>query len=104
MTSKENFFTPDSPLSDQEQRYCRCVIKVGGKQCKAGEKCSSPYPICKKSTGQSANVSCGKYYNYPEFTDDYLRTYAIMRQIPIPEPYNKQEMLTNIANWKLYKG
>jgi hypothetical protein len=115
------FFLPDTSLSEKQQKWCKCVIKVADKQRGAcntekawfetrdGQECYNPYAVCSKSIGTSTR-ECGKNYDFRSFSDNHLITYAQLHQkdksginIQIPEPYNRDEMLSNIKRWKELK-
>jgi hypothetical protein len=81
-------------LTDQESRYCSCVLKVGSKN-----KNVNPYAICTKSVGINSR-NCGKNYDYGNMEDTYLLTYARLSKIKIPRPYNREKLINNIYDWK----
>ena len=111
-----NYFKPNADLSDQEKKWCRCVLKVSAKQPSAcniekawfekrdGETCYNPYAVCSKSVGTSTR-KCGENYDFESLSDSHLKAYAELHQkgsnqIEIPIPYNRTEMLENIKKWK----
>lgn len=50
---------------------------------------------------------CGCSHNEPDknsFYDEYLKTYAALKQISVPNPYTTDKMLKNIGLWKINKG
>ena len=108
------FFKSDSTLSDREEKYCRCVLKVGDKQkgacnterawfeTREGHTCYNPYAVCAKSTRTSSR-SCGENYSFETLSDDHLVTYAQLSKIDIPSPYNRSQLLSNIQRWKQQK-
>ena len=104
----------DSGLTEGEQKYMRCVVKVAAKnaeQCNReklwfetvdGKECYNPYAVCAKSTRHSCR-GCGDAYNLEGFTDDQLKAYASLNRVNIPSPYNRDMMLKNIYSWKEQK-
>lgn len=120
--SKSDFFLPGTTLTDQQQKWCRCVLKVADKQKGAcnieqawfqqrdGQQCYNPYAICSKTVGTSVRT-CGSNYNFEALSDDHLLAYAQLHQksksgnnIAIPSPYNRSQMLKNIRDWKQREG
>ena len=100
------FFKDNNNLTEKEEKYCRCVLKVGEKQpesCNLGEKgrgrCYNPYAVCAKSVGTTSR-RCGENYNFEELSDEQIKTYARLSKIAIPRPYDRQEMLNIIYKWK----
>jgi hypothetical protein len=115
VSTRANLFLPGNTLSEQEQKYCHCVLEVAAKQpgaCSAerawfeqrdGRTCSNPYAVCAKTTGTSYR-HCGANYNYEALPDREIEAYANLSHIPVPEPYNRAQMITNIYQWKESKG
>lgn len=54
----------DAPLSEQERKYCRCLIKA--------KSAANPYAACTKSVGRTGSVHCFAHYNLPVFNQDQL--------------------------------
>lgn len=83
-------------LESKQKKYCWCVLKVAAK----GEV-RNPYAVCANSTHTSSR-ECGKYYDWERMSDRYLQVYAGLKkgQIPIPSPYDRRQMLSNIYQWK----
>ncbi len=117
-----NYFLPGTTLTDQQQKWCRCVLKVADKQrgaCNIERAwfetrgtivCYNPYAICSKSVGTSTR-ECGKNYDFESLSDNHLIAYAELHQkdkdgnnIIIPIPYDRTAMLENIKRWKELKG
>lgn len=104
----QSFFKEDTTLSETEQKYCRCIPKVAAKQdpeclghgAPQGGGCYNPYAVCKHSTGQKANVSCGAHYDYNKMPDKYLIAYARMKSLTIPEPYDRAQVVQEIMAYK----
>lgn len=119
--SAQNRFKKDSVLSEKEEKFCSCVLKVAAKQKGAcnterawfetrdNKTCYNPYAICAKSVGTTSR-KCGENYNFESLSDDELISYAQLHQkdkdnkLVIPKPYDRDQMLTNIYTWKQSKG
>lgn len=93
---------PDSQLTEQEQKYCSCVIQVEAKQ--GGGY--NPYAVCHSSVSGAGRPDCGDDYNWPMLTDAELIGYAKGKKgaIVIPQPYDRHQMLDNIKQWKQRLG
>lgn len=89
---------PDSQLTEQEQKYCSCVVQVEAKE---GDR-YNPYAVCHSSVGGAGRPDCGDNYDWPKLTDAELIGYARGKhgQIVIPNPYDREQMLNNIKQWK----
>lgn len=115
LSNPDEYFRDPTSLSDQDKKYCRCTLHVAGKQTpkclqnKAwfktidGQKCANPYSICAKSTKHTSR-ECAEHYNWSEIPDQELTGYANLNRIPVPQPYNRQQMLENIITWKQNLG
>ena len=74
--TKKNIIKNNSNLSNIDQRYCRCLIKVLSK------KINSPYAICTNSVYNLQNkkrnkvVNCVSNYNFTHFSKNQLSNYA----------------------------
>lgn len=102
------YMFPSTPLSEQDQKYCRCLLDVATKQTPeclekkipraklGGKVCAVPYQVCTSSTGRSGKVECSKYYDFDSLPDDKLQAYAHLNKITVPKPYNRKRMLNNI--------
>ena len=100
-----------NPISEREQKFCRCVLHVAGKQSEKclrekrwgetidGKVCYNPYPVCAKSTRTSSRV-CGEHYEWQNIPDNELVSYARIKNLNEPTPYNRKSMLQNVYNWK----
>jgi len=109
-------FREGTDLTEQEQKYCRCVLKVATKQAPPcfenkfkkrkvdGVNCYNPYAVCTKSVGRSGRVNCGGNYDFSTTDDQYLMAYADLNGIDVPVPYNRQLMLSQIDQYKRDKG
>jgi phosphatidylethanolamine-binding protein (PEBP) family uncharacterized protein len=110
-SNKPEYFKDETDLGEHQQKYCRCVLHAAAKQpdwCledkawrdkREGATCYNPYAVCAKSTGTSSR-SCGSNYDYQNFPDDELISYARLSKVHIPLPYNRQQMINNIMAWK----
>ncbi len=102
---KERWMKPTLP--EDEKKYCRCVLHVAAKQsddCNKNKNwgshnCYNPYAVCAKST-RSSSRRCGENYIFENIPDDHLTSYASLNNIPIPEQYSNQQMLSNIHRFK----
>ncbi len=104
-------FIPNTTLTERQQAYCSCVLKVAAKQpggCnmekawfekRNGETCYNPYAVCAASV-KTSTKECGDNYNYENLSDDHLIAFANLHQIREPAPYNRQAMLQKIYDWK----
>lgn len=111
---KKAWIQEGSPMTDQQQSFCRCVLDVAGKQpvqCnieeawfqkRGGKTCYNPYAVCSKSVGTTSR-ECGMWYNFDVIPNDELMGYASLNRIPIPIPFDREQMLKNIATWKEQK-
>lgn len=78
---------PNSTLSDEEKRYCECLILT--------QTPGNPFINCYKQIGTTSG-RCDTEYNYPAFKKPQLLRVAEQRYISIPEPYDREQMLQNI--------
>lgn len=105
---RDDIFIDGAPLTEQEKRYCRCVIDVAAKnppECfnlpsfavlPSGQRCVSSYAICSASVGKQAN--CGAWYDFSKFSDTRLEAYARLRRLPIAaQPYHRGQYLAALA-------
>ena len=84
------YFMPGTPLSKQQQSYCRCtmhqpskqpkwcledlrnqqrktkIVKKNGKE--VTEKCYDPFPICTKSVKRTGSFACFPHYDFTSTT------------------------------------
>lgn len=106
----------DNKLSEREEKFCSCVVKVAAKQLGAcntekawfeerdGKRCYNPYAVCASSVGTTSR-ECGQHYDFDKFSDDYLIAYAqLHKDLVIPDPYSRSAMLETIRQWKISKG
>lgn len=86
----------DTTLSDQEQKFCSCVVKAAGDQpgsCnleqawfeeRDGRVCANPFAVCAKSTGTSSRA-CPANYNYSQLTGPQLIALANLLKVPVTQ-------------------
>ncbi len=111
---KSGYFKDSNALSEGNQKYCRCVLHLMGKQNKGclenkawfkdvdGKRCYNPYSVCAKSTRHS-NRQCGKNYDWSGIPDNELEGYANINHVSVPSPYDRTQMINNILAWKKSK-
>lgn len=100
----------DSHLSNQEEKYCRCVLHVAAKnseECNSSkawgsDHCYNPYAVCAKSTRASSR-ECGSSYDWEGIPEQEVRAYAQMKGIPLNGTETHTDLLEKIANWKTRK-
>ncbi len=107
---RRDYFRPDTQLNDQEKKYCRCILSVGARnpewclrerawfKTRGGRTCYNPYAICHSSTGLRSQVSCDSEYELINIPDDELIAYALLKRIPIPEPYDRDVLLDKLVD------
>lgn len=106
ITTKDDIIKKDSQLTQQQKKYCECVVKVASKQspsCNINKNwytknCYNPYAVCAKSVKTTSR--CGNDYDFKHMDDNYIRAYANLSRVPIPVPYSKQKLIENIEKWK----
>lgn len=108
---RERYFKPNVPLNDLQKKYCRCTAHVRAGQPKwclqehawyqqrNNETCYNPYAVCKDSTGYTENVECSQYFNFEAFPDGELEAYARERLIPVPQPYNREQLIRRLEDY-----
>ena len=80
-----------SQLTEQQKRYCRCVLKVSKQWPKY-----NPYAVCTHSLHRTGKVSCGGYYSeygFENFDEDQLRGYATMKKVPGAQKMTKKKLV-----------
>ncbi len=94
-----------SSLSEGEQRYCRCILKVAQKQpdeCLRnkswgrGTGCYNPYAVCTKSVGHQAR-HC--YYDYSLLSDSLIRVWFSIHDKVAPSPWDRDIAIAIIENY-----
>jgi hypothetical protein len=98
----------DSLITEQQKRYCSCIVSVANKQSPAcnkdqawyevrdGTKCYNPYAVCTSSVGRDGR-ECAMHYNYAEFTDDQLKSMAALKGTDMPHPWSREQMIANLS-------
>jgi len=59
------YFKPDNDLSEREQKYCSCLLKVGSKG-----TAYNKYAVCAKSVGTTSR-RCRQNYDLPRLSGQY---------------------------------
>jgi hypothetical protein len=107
-TKKSYFIQGKKGLSDKEKSFCRCVIHVEAEQpdkclknpqLRGKKGCYNEYAVCAKSVGTSSR-QCSNYYNFDKLPDNELRAYALERKVTVSEPFNREETIAAIEEWK----
>jgi len=88
---REKYFANhDGPLTDPQQRYCRCVLHVAAQQSpsclseqawfatREGKQCYNPYAVCAASVHTSSH--CSPSYAFDNIPTQELYAYALLRQ------------------------
>lgn len=96
-------------LSEADTKYCDCVLEAAAKQPNAcleekawfqqreGHRCSNPYAVCHKSIeGESGRPNCTEHYIFENIPDNELEGYALLHEVPVPSPYDRQTLIQNI--------
>lgn len=97
-------------LNEHQQKYCDCVLDVAAKNSAACNQnhdfgtpgCYNPYAVCAKSTKTSYR-HCGENYDWTTLSDEQLRAYAELNNISVPVPFNREQIVNNIYDWKASK-
>ena len=110
------YFQKDAPLAPADQKYCRCIMHVAGKepeQCtreeawgerRGGKRCANPYAVCHATVkGESGIPECTEFYNYRGIPDNELRGYTSLHNLPVPEPYDRETMIQQLEEWRSKK-
>lgn len=72
--AKASYFRPDSPLDDDQARWCRCIAHVSAKS-----SAYNPYAICTKSVGRVGRFKCAPYYNYDQMPKEEVEGLAKLK-------------------------
>jgi hypothetical protein len=103
---------------EEGEAFCRCVLHVAARQPRGclhgsqrigrqvnGQTCYNPYAVCTTSTGRPRR--CEDYWT-PErlqkLPDDELEAYAALRKIPVPKPFDREELMSAVEKWRGEKG
>jgi hypothetical protein len=95
---QHDFIREDSPLNEQERKYCRCLLEVESKG-----RAYSPYGVCTKSTGAQVH-SCSAHYDWNVMDYDMLRAYASLHKIDTTGLNSREDVLNSIGRWKASRG
>lgn len=114
LSDHSQYFLPGANLSEQEMKYCMCVLQVAAKQpgscnlekawyeTRDDRVCYNPYAVCARSVGTTSR-DCGKYYNFDTLPDNLIQAYMNLNQITIPEPFDRNSAITYLKEWKVWK-
>ena len=88
---ESDYFIPETDLSVSNQKYCRCIAHVAGKQepwClgekawfaeRNGKKCYNPYPVCRSRVkGVTGRPACYANYNLSALPEAERRAIQLM--------------------------
>nr|QBK89755.1 MAG: HeH/LEM domain protein [Pithovirus LCPAC101] len=118
----KNIFVSGSTLSENEKKYCSCVLSVASKQpssdirdrtylSKFGNYTKgkyNPYAVCSAST-KSTSQKCGTNYDFEAMPDELLRAYVNLMSksikengitVPPDEKYNRKRWLKIVYQYK----
>lgn len=107
--SSHRLIRGDTTLTDEEQKYCSCVISVAEKQpsqcnlekawfeSRDSRVCYNPWAVCAKSTGTSSR-KCNENYNYNEFSDSELTAFANLSQIQTSDPLDRLGIISELMS------
>jgi len=96
-------FRADTSLTERQQKYCRCVLKVAEKQArgcdpaKRSQGCYNSYAVCGASTHGSVR-HCSSEYDFDNFSDRWLLAYARLHSVTVPDPYDRDVLLRTIKD------
>lgn len=90
----------DSNLTDEEQKFCSCIIEVAEKipsDCiieglaytyRQGSMCYSPYAVCAAST-HGTNRQCPANYNFDNMSDKEIEAFANLHHVSLSYPIDR---------------
>lgn len=87
-------FVKHDGLTDQEEKYCRCVLHV-----QAGGRARNPYAVCTKTVGVNVRT-CGDHYNWDAMPLPELLAYADLKKLQVPDRSSRQSIIDAIFRWK----
>ncbi|GAH45988.1 unnamed protein product, partial [marine sediment metagenome] len=118
----KDIFVSGSSLSEDEKKYCSCVLSVASKQSptdlrerkylskfgdyKKGKY--NPYAVCSAST-KSSSRQCGTNYDFEAMPDELLRAYVNLMSksirekgitVPSDKKYDRKRWLTIVYQYK----
>lgn len=94
---REDFIREDADLSEQQKKYCRCLLKVQDKG-----RGYSPYGVCTKSTRVQVR-SCSEYYDFEAMDLPMLIAYANLHKLTGYDSSTRESVLKAIYDWKQSK-
>lgn len=87
-----------SPISEQQRKYCSCILKVAAKQPSQcvkernwGKGCANPYAICGRLPHDTNE--CFLYLDYAQLEDDQLQALAYLQNMEVPKPYSRFDLI-----------
>jgi hypothetical protein len=99
-----DFIKTDAKLSDEEGKYCRCLLRVENS---TTERYSSqkynPYAVCKSRIPASV-YSCSPYYDWAVMGLPWLVAYADLHKINLNDRSSRESVLAQIGQWKTSRG
>jgi hypothetical protein len=114
-TKNIQYFKTGNDLTEEQQKYCKCVLHVASEQpgkCNLEKAwfeerdhriCYNPYAVCAHTTGTTYRW-CAENLNFDNIPDDELEAWLNLHKIESSQPYNRTIALEKIAKWKLEKG
>src|SRR5436190_15029263 len=84
---QHDFFKKDTNLSEEQKKYCSCILKVTDK---GGARI--PYAVCAKTVGTTTR-DCSVNYDFERMPDHLLRAQLKLHKMEIPSPWNRQQAL-----------
>lgn len=107
---KQSWIKSNSSLTEQQKKYCRCVLQVAEKQpgsCnmekawfeqREGKECYNPYAICAKSV-QTSYRGCGDEYDFNNLPTNLVTAYANLNNIKTTG-FERDDIIASIYRWK----
>jgi hypothetical protein len=95
---RSDFMRQDSHLSEGENKYCRCLLRVEAKG-----NAYNPYGVCTKSTRHQVR-SCSQYYDWAAMSLDMLLAYCTLHKIDTTGLTTREAALAAIGRWKASRG
>ncbi len=97
-TERYDFILPNAPLTEEERKYCRCLLRVeerGG--------AVNPYAVCSNRVGSQVQM-CSRYYDWPAMSLDVLLAYGQLHKINMSGVTSRDRALQVIGRWKQSRG
>ena len=99
-----DFIKTDAKLSDEEKKYCRCLLRVENSTTERyGSQKYNPYAVCKSRIPASV-YSCSPYYDWSVMGLPWLVAYADLHKINLTDQSSRESVLAQIAQWKQSRG